>query len=229
MKKLLLCAAAIAVAISAGAWTPATETTPQLGTPHNAKQAPAGLLVKRAEAKAHRAGAKKKVNAPASVASDLMGGYTWTCNVAQDLNEATQSTEKNNVVIYDADDNTGTFKIAGMFDAPVTARFEAGSGGWLPIFSSESTFTIDQDQAVVYTSKYGKCKVMGLFYYEGDEEYPADWYYTDIDGTVNDDGTLSFDEEVWFYRVILEGEFADYYLTPVWMPGSAMAPNSEVN
>ncbi len=233
MKKYLLSAFAFAVAFAASAFTLAPiESNVQLGTPMNAKQAPKEMVAKLAQ-KAIANRAPKKLNTPVSVASDLLGGYTWNYEMASSYDVdpeqvTTSSTGAVPVVFYDADDAAGTFKIAGMFDGPITATIDLTS-------YSYPTFTISDEELVAYPSINAggssvdvTCVIKAIFYYEGDSQYDAGWYYTDPTAFIVDNEII-WATDTWMYRVIVGGDYDGYYLTPLWKPGSNMVVNTEVN
>ncbi|MBR6432204.1 MAG: hypothetical protein IKS64_05060, partial [Muribaculaceae bacterium] len=200
-----------------------------MGTPvkmENVKQAPAALKAQLMEKTVAKYGTQLKSVAPATKASDLVGGYQWTYDMASSLAEDPSTIEPSAtytdpVVIYDADDDAGTIKIAGMFDAYITATCEDYYGYYAA--------TIDDDQTAAYTSNYGVCYIRAVFHYEGDDTYEAGWYYTDPMIFFLEDGTAVLATDTWIQRVIASGTYAGYYLTPLWMPGSTMEVDDTVN
>jgi hypothetical protein len=72
------------------------------------------------------------------------------------------------------------------------------------------------------TSSYGDYTVYSVFYYEGDEEYEAGWYNTDIYGYVQEDGTIYLPD--WICRKLITGSYVGYNLTPYWVEGSTLTP-----
>lgn len=202
-----------------------TENNAQLGSPINAKQAPKELVAKLAQ-KTVANRAPKAINSPVTVASDLLGGYSWTYQMSSDrqedpANATVTGTYTQDVLFYDADDATGTFKIAGMFDAPITATLDLTSYDY-------PTFTISDQEQVAYTSNYGACTVKGLFYYAGDTNNAAGWYYTDNLAFVVD-GQIMWANNVWLVRTIASGQYSGYSLTPYYMPASEMVEKEGLN
>ncbi|MBO4813462.1 MAG: dockerin type I repeat-containing protein [Muribaculaceae bacterium] len=232
MKKFLLSAFALAVAFSASAFNLATTAkSAQLGAPMNAKQAPKELIVKMAEkAIANNASNVIKLNNPVTKASDFEGGYDWTYEMANDWGVdpdtvETTGTYTDPVVMYGADDEAGTFKIAGMFDAPITATIDTetyASYGYVG-------FDLSDEELASYTSNYGTCYIKGVFYYEDEEDDEnSGWYYTSVGGLTNGEFIVLF-SNVWFFREIASGTYAGYYLTPLWKPGSEFEVNDTNN
>ena len=225
MKKLLLSTFALAVTFAASAFNLApAESNVQLGTPMNAKQAPKEVVAKLAE-KAIAARAPKKINAPVTVASDLLGGYSWTYEMSKewDVDPTTVETTDSgtdDVLFYDANDEAGTFMIAGMFDGPISATLDLES-------YSYPTFTLGEEKAA-NSNSYGACYIKAVFYYEGDASTDGGWYYTDPLAFVFDDEII-WATDIWFFREIASGTYAGYYLTPLWKPGSEMVANPDVN
>ena len=233
MKKYLLSAFAFAVAFAASAFNYAPiESNVQLGTPLNAKQAPKELVAKLAQKTAANR-APKKINTPVTKASDLLGSYTWSYEMASsraaDPTTVTGTAYTQDVLFYDADDAAGTFKIAGMFDAAITATLDLTTYEY-------PTFSISDEELVTYnsitvsgTSVYLNCTIKGVFYYEGDETYAAGWYYTDNVAFVIDN-EIVWATDVWITRVISKvitnpetyGQYEGYSLNPLWKPGSEM-------
>ncbi len=226
MKKYLLSAFAFAVAFAASAFNYAPiESSVQLGTPMNAKQAPKEVVAKLAE-KAIANRAPKKINTPVTVASDLLGGYSWTYDMASSYGVdpdtiAATGTYTEPVVFYNADDAAGTFMIAGMFDGPVSATLDLTT-------YSVPTFTLGENQEAAYTSNYGTCYIKAIFYYEGDTQNAAGWYYTDPTAFIIDN-EIVWASNIWMERVIVSGTYAGYYLTPLWKPGSEMVADPTVH
>ena len=139
----------------------------------------------------------------------MAGNYTWNYQLADDINEAaTESGTADITISVSGDDLT----ISGMFPNPVTASYNAEYGLWV----------VDGTNAG--SSSYGDYDLRGMFSYEGDDQYEAGWYYTSIVAAVGDDGTIYFATDTWLVRILTTGEYAGYYLTPVWLPGSTFTP-----
>ena len=167
------------------------------------KTAPEGLLQKMV-AKSHRAASNR-------AAADLAGSYTWNYEMADSYSDATAERTQGsaNVTISESDE---VLTITGMFANPLTASYNAEYGLWV----------IDGTNAG--TSSYGDYDVRGMFYYEGDDQYEAGWYYTSIVAAVGDDGTIYFATDTWLVRILTTGQYAGYSLTPYWAPGSTLTP-----
>ena len=241
MKKFLLSAFALAVVFSAAAFNLApTAKSAQLGAPMNAKQAPKELIAKMAEKAIATKASTIKLNNPVTKASDLEGGYNWTYEMAssqaEDPTTVTGTEYTDPVVIYGADDEAGTVKIAGMFDGIVSATVDASLETYDYV-----TFTLGEEEAAYARVTIGgktvelKCKISGEFYYEGDDTYEAGWYITDVMGFIVEDEII-FSTNVWISReissIITEGNYSQYIgytLTPIWKPGSYMEVNNASN
>ena len=130
MKKFLLSAFALAVALSAAAFNMApTVEKAQLGTPMNAKLAPKEMVAKMIQKTIATKAPQAKLNTPVTKASDMEGGYTWNYEMANSWGvdpEAvtTTATGSDPVVFFGADDEAGTVKIAGMFSGVITATID---------------------------------------------------------------------------------------------------------
>ncbi|MBR6282750.1 MAG: SusF/SusE family outer membrane protein [Muribaculaceae bacterium] len=224
MKKFLLTMAAAAATLAASAFTLAPVNEAQLGAPTNIKEA-TPEMVHQLATKTLAARAPKHIQTPVTVASDLLGGYTWTYEMSQkwDVDPSTVETTESgtaSVLFYDADDNDGTFMIGGMFDGPISATLDLTSYNY-------PTFTLGEELAA-NTTNYGACYIKAVFYYEGDANNNAGWYYTDPLAFVIEDESI-WASDVWFFREIATGDYAGYYLTPLWKPGSTMVTNEGVN
>ena len=154
--------------------------------------------------------------AVASVA-DLEGSYLWeyyqaSSYVTDDELDALNKTEGSSrvsVSVASLDDNTVT--ISGMFPNDLTATVNL-ENGYL-VISRQSAGT----------SSFGDYDVSGLFYYEGDAQYQAGWYYGNLYGNIGEDGVITFADE-WFVRILVGGEYDGYTLTPYWVKGSTLTP-----
>jgi hypothetical protein len=86
--------------------------------------------------------------------------------------------------------------ISGMFTEDLTATIETADG--------YDYFVIEGGQPAG-TSSYGDYVIYGLFYYEGDDQYEAGWYYDDIYGYVLEDGSIAM--YPWLVRVLTSGQY----------------------
>ena len=82
------------------------------------------------------------------------------------------------------------------------------------MFGNSLEATIDGDYIVIESgqtagvSEYGTYTVVGGFYYEGDEEQEAGWYFRDIHGKIQDDGSICFEE--WIVTRLTDGDYVGY-------------------
>ena len=230
MKKFLLSAFALAVALSAAAFNMApTVEKAQLGTPMNAKQAPKEMVAKMIQKTIATKAPQAKLNTPVTKASDMEGGYTWNYEMAGGWGVdpdtvATTATGSDPVVFFGADDEAGTVKIAGMFDGVITATIDTETYAQYGVV----LFTLSDEDLAANTSNYGACYIKGVFYYDSDDEEEAGWYYIDPTLYIVDD-ELYFDTDIWMFREIASGTYAGYYLTPLWKPGSELVENDAAN
>ena len=170
-----------------------------------AKQAPAGLAQKIA--------AKNRRAAKRVAAADLAGDYTWDFLQASDTSTDLESLETTagSAHVSIAEDAEGGLTVSGMFSNPLKATIDA-----------ESNLLVIEGGQLAGTSSYGDYVIQGLFYYEGDDENSAGWYYSDIYGAIGEDGIVTFG--VWLSRVLSGGQYDGYALTPYWVEGSTLTP-----
>lgn len=170
-----------------------------------AKQAPAGLAKKIA--------AKNRRAAKRVAAADLAGDYTWEFLQASDTSTDLESleTKAGSAHVSIAEDAEGGLTVSGMFSNPLKATIDA-----------ESNLLVIKGGQLAGTSSYGDYVIQGLFYYEGDDEDSAGWYYSDIYGAIGEDGIVTFG--VWLSRVLSGGQYDGYALTPYWVEGSTLTP-----
>lgn len=182
------------------------------------KEAPAELKAMLINQQISKLKASTKLVNPVTKASDLVGGYTWTYEQASTRHQNPDSVETTATgtvpaAIYDADDEAGTVKMAGLFDGAVEATLNLSSYS-VPVLEVEA-------QAAAYSSSYGECNVRGIFYFEGNSVNAAGWYYTTLTFFIFEDQIIEA-SNVWIVRVIKEGQYANYSLTPYWKPSSIM-------
>ena len=183
----------------------------QIGQKLNLKQAPGKAQVSK------RARAPKK--AETFSAANLVGDYTWdylttSDSWSTDIESLTTSEGSAHVVISESTTTEGGITISGMFPNDLEATVESDG--------EYNYFVISAGQTAGTNNSYGDYVIKGLFYYEGDETYEAGWYDGDIHGYVLDDGSIYIDE--WMYRVLSTGDYAGYYLNPVFVGGSTLTP-----
>lgn len=189
-------------------FTPAKEAV-QLSKQFNAKPAPAGLAMKAAKKSAKRMRAPKKV----ASAAELAGDYTWDYQQAKSyttqpdtLENITSGSAHVTIAVGEED----SLIISGMFAYDLTATLT--EDGYLKIDGGQTAGA----------SSYGNFAAFGIFYYEGDEEYQAGWYYNDIYGVIGEDGVITFED--WITRVLIDGDYQGYDLGPYWIEGSTLTP-----
>ena len=170
-----------------------------------AKQAPAGLAQKIA--------AKNRRAAKRVAAADLAGDYTWDFLQAKATSTDLESLETTagSAHVSIAEDAEGGLTVSGMFSNPLKATIDA-----------KSNLLVIEGGQLAGTSSYGDYVIQGLFYYEGDDENSAGWYYSDIYGAIGEDGIVTFG--VWLSRVLSGGQYDGYALTPYWVEGSTLTP-----
>ena len=185
----------------------------QMGKQFNAKQAPAALAKKMQKA------AKAKVRSPkkAAAVADFVGDYQWdyatSNNTSTDLESLTTTAGSSHVVISESATTEGGITISGMFTNDLEATIVNAD--------DYDYFQIEGGQ-LAGTSSYGDYLLYGLFYYAGDEEYSEGWYYDDIYGYLEEDGTITI--EPWLVRVLTGGDYDGYSLTPYFVVGSTLTP-----
>ncbi len=145
-----------------------------------------------------------------------MGDYIWNYEtsdeLATDLSSVTTTAGQARVKIALSEKTEGGITISGMFPNDLEATVE----------SDGSYFVIEQGQVAGTYSSNSDYVLKGLFYYEGDENSEAGWYYSDIYGDIADDGSIHFDD--WICRVLSGGEYDGYSLTPYYVAGSTLTP-----
>ena len=187
----------------------------QLGKQFNAKQAPATVAKKMQKAAKTKARAPKK----AVAAADLAGDYTWdylttSDDASTDLESLTTTAGSAHVTIAESATTEGGITISGMFTNALEAAVVNADG--------YDYFQIEAGQ-LAGTSSYGDYALYGLFYYEGDDENEAGWYYDDIYGFLEEDGSITIDN--WLVRVLSGGNYDGYSLSPYWVGGSTLTPS----
>ena len=161
----------------------------------------------------------KKRAAARRAASDYVGSYLWEYETASETStdlKSLETTEGSARVTINAGTEENSLVISGMFPKDITASVEIDEGG------EEEYIHIAGGQKAG-TSSYGDYVIYGLFYYEGDEEYDAGWYYDDIYGFIGKGGVISF--YPWIARVLTGGQYDGYALTPYWVEGSTFTPS----
>ena len=179
----------------------------QLGQKLNLKQASREMLGKVKSSRAH---APKK----AVEASALVGDYTWDYlqanEMSTDLESLSTTAGSAHVTITETE---AGLTVSGMFPNALEAKVESYEDGDYIVIAAGQT---------AGTSSYGDYVINGIYYYEGDEQYEAGWYYSDIYGQVLEDGSIYFGD--WMCRVLSTGDYAGYNLTPYYVEGSTLTP-----
>lgn len=182
----------------------------QLGQKINAKQAPKELVGKIQTST--RARAQKK----AATAADFAGDYTWdyktSSETSTDLESLTTSAGSAHVTISASTETEGGITISGMFSEDFEATIVNDTYDYFQIAGGQ----------LAGESQYGNYVIYGLYYYAGDETYSEGWYYGDIYGYLEEDGTIYI--EPWLCRVLSGGQYDGYALTPYYVVGSMLTP-----
>lgn len=174
------------------------------------KKAPRGLVHKAMTAKAR---APKKAET-ASIVGDYIWNYLQTGDApSTDLESLTTTEGSARITITESATTEGGYTISNMFPNSIEATVESEDGSDYLVITPGQTFG---------TSGYGDYTVYAMIYYEGDETYAAGWYYADIYGLIQEDGSIYFED--WFERVLTSGDYEGYYLNPIWVSGSTLTP-----
>lgn len=183
----------------------------QLGQKINAKQAPKELTGKIQTSSRVRAPKK------AVAAADLVGDYTWDYETSSQLSTDLENLETTpgsaHVSIAESTTTEGGITISGMFPNDLEATIVSDDNGDFLVITKDQT---------AGTSSYGDYTIIGVYYYEGDEEYEAGWYTNDVYGVIGEDGVITLG--VWVERILTTGDYAGYSLTPYWVEGSTLTP-----
>lgn len=165
---------------------------------------------------------------PPTKASDMEGCYSWTYERASSYaanpdDVTTNGTYTYPVMMYDADDAAGTFKIAGMTHAPVTVYFETDD--------DYPYFTIN-GKGLYYYPSYGFCDLKAVFYFEGNAIYEAGWYSTSPAAWIMEENgkpVIVFHHTTWMYIEIASGTSAGQIISNYWKPSSKMVEDNAYN
>ena len=193
-------------------FTPAKASV-QLSKQFNAKQAPAALAKKMQKTAKAKARAPRRAVAAADLAGDYQWDYLQSSETSTDLESLTTTAGSSHAVISVSETTEGGITISGMFSNDLEATVASDDLG--------DYFVIEGGQ-IAGTSSYGDYVLYGLFYYEGDEDYEAGWYYQDIYCFLEEDGTITIDS--WLVRVLSGGDYDGYSLTPYYVEGSTLTP-----
>ena len=238
MKKLLLSAFALAVAFSASAFNlaPNKMASANLTRMDNIQKAPKELVQKRVQQKLaelqKRDASLIKLDQP-TVASDVVGGYTWTysetaARTADPDSAVVSGSYSADVIMYGANDADTTFLIGGMFPAPVTAKLDFTTYSSYGVCIFIPTYYNPQ---TVYYYNYGgtyyPCTVTATFYYEGDDTYEAGYYVDDGIYALIYQGNIVLMED-WIVLSLKIGS-TNYRLGDYIIPYSGMVDNADIN
>lgn len=176
------------------------------------KKAPHQLTHKMMSSTSTRARAQKK----AATAADFVGDYTWdyetSSETSTDLESLTTSAGSAHVTISASTETEGGITISGMFSEDLEATIVNDTYDYFQIAGGQ----------LAGESQYGNYVIYGLYYYAGDETYSEGWYYGDIYGYLEEDGTIYI--EPWLCRVLSGGQYDGYALTPYYVVGSMLTP-----
>lgn len=153
----------------------------------------------------------------ATGAADLVGDYTWNYLTAdtraEDPNSVATTEGSAHVTIEASATTEGGLTISGLFPNSLEATVESSEAGDFIRIPTGQT---------AGNSSYGYYTVYGMYYYAGDEENEAGWYFDDIYVYPMEDGSLYID--TWICRVLTTGDYSGYMLTPYWVEGSTLTP-----
>lgn len=167
--------------------------------------------------------APRRMTSPATKASDLVGGYNCAYNWCEDICETTDGiptlVSGNKLVrIYDANDSQKSIKIAGLFDAPVSATIDFTNYD-VPLI------TVENNPIATYNQYEG-----GGYYTRGVGYYAAEnrFYFTRIRAWVYNN-EIELVDNIWIVNVKTLTGGTNTLWGYVWKPGSLMTPNDQVN
>lgn len=150
-------------------------------------------------------------------AADFVGDYTWNYQTANESSTNLDDIEKTagsaRVTISESTTTEGGITITGMFPNSLEATVVSSENG--------DYFQIAAGQ-VAGSSSYGDYVLNGMFFYEGDEQSSGGWYFSDIYGYIQEDGSIVINP--WLCRVLTGGQYDGYSLTPYWVEGSTLTP-----
>ncbi|MBQ8453600.1 MAG: hypothetical protein IJ539_07480 [Prevotella sp.] len=216
MKRFTLFAIAALLSVVGYAQKATSGFTPQPATDVlSVKVAPERLSSTVELQNVQKAKSNVQKKAIASVA-ELEGSYLWDYQQANesatdDQLDALQKTDgQSRITVSVASLEENTVTLSGMFPNDLTATVDLANGQLVIARQSAGTST------------YGDYDVTGMFYFEGNDQYDAGWYYSSITGFIGDDGVITFGE--WFCRVLVGGQYDGYSLTPYWVKGSTLTP-----
>ena len=182
----------------------------------NVKKAPKGLVQKSLSAKAR---APRKAEA---TAASIAGNYVWNYATysGQGFSSQPDTLETTPgealVKISAVEEKADSVVVSGMAPAEVGANVISANGNNYLQFSLQT-----------FTTSYGNAAFYGVFYYEGDEQNEAGWYYDQILGIIAEDGSISFPMH-WMQAVLVDGDYAGYSLSSKYVMGSKLVPDSFV-
>lgn len=165
----------------------------------------------------------RRMTTPVTRASHLVGGYNCAYNWCEDVCETTDGiptlVSGNKLVrIYDANDSQKSIKIAGLFDAPVSATIDFTTYD-VPLI------TVENNPIATYNQyEGGGYYVRGVGYYAAQDRF----FFTRIRAWVYDN-EIELADNIWIVNVKSVNAGTNTLWGYVWKPGSLMTPNDQVN
>ena len=222
MKKYLLSVLSVCMALCASALE---RDVPREAAPipvqHQIQDATPAMEASVASASLH---APRRIKTPVTKASDLVGSYTWSYSTAEDIaptadDIATWSTGSKVVRIYDANDDKGTFKIAGMFDGILTAKLDMTTYDYPLII-------VDKNLVAAYNQYYGGgYQVRGVCYNPNTGGY----FYTQLRAFIYGN-EIEWVDNIWMVKYGGQNSSGtSTIIGPMVKPGSLMNANTTSN
>lgn len=222
MKKYLLSAFAFALATTATAMRLDVPQTPVTAPVEHVIQTLAPDVESTLASQTRRA--PSRIKTPVTKASDLVGSYSWSYKTAEDIaptadDIATWSTGTKVVRIYDANDDNGTFKIAGMFDGILTAKLDMTSYDYPLII-------VDKNLVAAYNQYYGGgYQVRGVCYNPNTGGY----FYTQLRAFIYGN-EIEWVDNIWMVKYGGQNSSGtSTIIGPMVKPGSLMNANTTSN
>lgn len=166
----------------------------------------------------------RQMKNPVTKASDLVGSYSWNYKTAEDIaptgdDIATYTTGSRVIRIYDANDDKGTFKIAGMFDGILTAKLDVTS-------YDTPLIVVDKNLVAAWNQYYGGgYQVRGVCYNPNTGGY----FYTQLRAWVYNN-ELEWVDNIWMVKYGgTNSSGTSTIIGPMVKPGSTCTPNTTSN
>ncbi len=227
MRKFLLSALALAAFTATAVQRDLPQIEQQSVVEQYINESEPSAVAGTASATVHRA--SKRITTPVKKASDLVGSYNWSYRTAEDIAPtadgiATFSTGSKVVRIYDANDDNGTFKIAGMFDGILTAKLDAST-------TTVNTYgapliIVDKNLVAAWNQYYGGgYQVRGVCYNPNTGGY----FYTQLRAFIYDD-EIEWVDNIWMVKYAgASSSGTSTLIGPMIKPGSTMTANDVAN